>query len=618
MIKKINLVTIFFLFVTSSFAQIIQPKDTLEFVYDTFFLAKKKGWLGDLGRSISADPPKPELTQTGTVKVNLPFNKYKDYIINKIVFVRLGFNQDINDTTPKARNFGVRIAEAIHKKTKEKFIKANLFFKEGDKIVPYLIADNERYLRTLIFFEDAKIVIQPTTLSNSTDVYVYVKDNFSIGVGGNINGTNNFDVELKEENFMGNAQKISAKMLYDDGRNPKTGFGAEFIQRNLWGSFANLSLGYKTFNRAFNTGQPEENYLYAKLDRQLVSPYMPFIGSAEFAVHSIDNRYNIKDSVFKQNIKYNFVNFDAWAGYNLGTSKLLANNQQSRIRKFIGLRVFNKSFNDLPNRFSTNPVALSYINTTGVLGAVYLFKQNFYKTKYVYGFGRNEDVPEGFSFSFIGGWTNLQNVSRPYYGLDFARNYFSKAGNYFNYTFRLGGFIHDSRFDDITMLLNLEYFSKLRNIGGKKYIRKFLSFGITHQIRPTVLTPRLILNSLFGLPEFSNDGTSYQTRIVGKSETVLFNNFKLVGFKFAPFVFLNAGYFIQPGDIAVKGDIFTSVGGGIRMRNEALIFGTMEVRFNFFPKTTQGMNHYRLDFKTDLRFTYNSTFIRQPDFVGVN
>jgi hypothetical protein len=30
------------------------------------------------------------------------------------------------------------------------------------------------------------------------------------------------------------------------------------------------------------------------------------------------------------------------------------------------------------------------------------------------------------------------------------------------------------------------------------------------------------------------------------------------------------------------------------------------------------MNHYRLDFKTDLRFTYNSTFIRQPDFVGVN
>jgi hypothetical protein len=52
MIKKINLVTIFFLFVTSSFAQLVQPKDTLEFVYDTFFLAKKKGWLGDLGRSI--------------------------------------------------------------------------------------------------------------------------------------------------------------------------------------------------------------------------------------------------------------------------------------------------------------------------------------------------------------------------------------------------------------------------------------------------------------------------------------------------------------------------------------------------------------------------------------
>lgn len=616
--RKLQLTIILAVVCSPLLAQTIQPKDTLEFVYDTFFLAKKKGLLGDLGRSISADPPKPEVTKTGTIKVNLPFNKYKDFVINKIVFVRLGFNQDINDTTRTKRNLGVRIAEALHSKTKEKFINANLFFKEGDKIHPYLIADNERYLRSLIFFQDAKIVIQPAALPNAADVYVYVKDNFSIGAGGNLNGANNFDVELKEENLMGNAQRIAAKMLYDDGRNPKTGFGAEFMQRNIWGSFADFSIGYKSFNGAFNTGKPEENYLYAKLDRQLVSPYLPFTGSAELALHSINNRYNTKDSIFKSDNKYRYLDFDAWAGYNLGTKRLLKTNVQSRIRKFIGLRAFHKNFYDVPNRFSINPIDIGYINATGVLGAFYLFKQNFYKTKYVYGFGRNEDVPEGFSFSVIGGWTNLQNVGRPYYGIDFQRNYFSKVGNYFNYTFRLGGFINNSRFDDINVLLNLEYFSKLKHIGGKKFVRNFLGFGITHQIRPTNLTPRLFLNSPFGLPEFNSDGTTYQTRIIAKGETVLFNNFKLLGFKFAPFAFLNTGYFVQPSDIAIKGDIFASVGGGIRTRNEALIFGTMEARVNYFPKVNAGMNNFRIDFKTDLRFTYNSNFIRRPDFVSAN
>jgi hypothetical protein len=609
----ISFFTILFLINTT---QIFAQKDTLEFVYDTFFLAKKKGWIGDLGRSIAADPPKPEVTKNGTIKNDLPYNKYKGFIINKIYIFRLGFNQDINDTTPQKRDLGVRIANALHIKTKEKFIKANLFFNEGDNIFPYLIADNERHLRSQPYLQDAKIVIKETLLQNSADVYVYVKDNFSIGAGGNLNGNTNFDAELKDENFLGNAARLSAKVLYDESRNPKTGFGAEYLQRNIGGSFADFSVGFKAFNNAFSSGKPEESYLYAKIDRALVSPYLPFTGNAEISLHQTKNAYTT-DSIFEKNSNYKFIDFDAWGGYNLGTKRYLISNTQSRIRKFIALRVFHHQFQQVPGKY-VNTIDLNYINSTGFLGAINIFKQNFYKAKYIYGFGRQEDVPEGFNVSLIGGWTNKQNIARPYYGIDFARNYFGKTGNYYNYTFRLGGYINSSQFEDIDVLLNLEYFSKLKHIGRKWYLRNFTNWGITHQIRPSEITQRLYLNSAFGLPEFSNGDVAAQTRITAKFESVLYNNFKLIGFKFAPFLFLNSCYLVPFQNTAIKGDFYSSVGGGLRTRNEALVFGTIECRFNYFPRINEGMTSYRLDFKTDLRFTYNSTFIKKPDFVSAN
>ena len=55
-----------------------------------------------------------------------------------------------------------------------------------------------------------------------------------------------------------------------------------------------------------------------------------------------------------------------------------------------------------------------------MLGSISIFRQDFYKTQYVYGFGRNEDVPEGVDFSLTGGWTNKNNRVRPYTGLDFS------------------------------------------------------------------------------------------------------------------------------------------------------------------------------------------------------
>ncbi len=606
---------LFFFFSSAALCSLFAQKDSTGFVYDSFFLAKKKGLFGRLGKSITADKPNPELVKTGTIKNNLPFNRYVNLPIRNIYIVSLELNQKIDDTTKRRKNFIVNLGNKLHRKTREANIRNNLFFKEGDKISPYLLADNERHLREQVYLQDARISLTAVGFKDSVDVYVYTKDVFSIGGSLNISGSSNFDAELKDENFLGNATRVSFKVLYDQARGPATGYGGEILQRNIAHSFTNLAVGFKTFNTAFSSGKPEETYTYINVDRPLVSAYMPFTGNIDLSWHKTANAY-VVDSVYKSQFNYEYVDFDGWGGYNFGCKKFLKDNISQRIRHFIGLRVFHHQFQQVPGLYQ-NSYNYVYANITGVLGAINIFKQNFYKTKYIYGFGRQEDVPEGYSLSLIGGWTNKQNRPRPYYGFDFARNYFGKKGNYYNYTFRAGTSVYDYKFEDVDLLFNLEYFSRLKTLGRHWYVRHFINFGVTQQLK-TLLDQPLFLSSNFGLPEISNGNIAAQTRVTLKKEMAFYGNWSILGCRFSPFFFSNGCFLIPTKESLAKSEFYSSLGAGLRARNEALIFGTIECRFNYFPRINLGMQQFRIDFKTDLRFKYNSQYIKRPDFVSPN
>jgi hypothetical protein len=93
---------------------------------------------------------------------------------------------------------------------------------------------------------------------------------------------------------------------------------------------------------------------------------------------------------------------------------------------------------------------------------------------------------------------------------------------------------------------------------------------------------------------------------------------KIFGFRLAPFAFSDLSL-IQPLDQSVKNtNGFPALGGGIRTRNENLVFGTMELRGYLFPRVVDGMKSWRLELSTKLQFKYNSSFIRRPDFVRPN
>jgi len=581
---------------------------------DSFFLLKSPGLLGKLARNMVADTSDNEtaLLQRNDRK----YLRYRGKIIRNIELHSLPFGTPITDTSKRFTNSLINLADFFHRGTRPYVVRNNLFFKSGDKVFPYLLADNERHLRDLEYLGDARIVVRRIPgVTDSVDMVVITKDVLSIGGGFQLSSFSRFKLNVREANMGGWGDRIEGKLLYDSRRNSKVGAGLEYVRRNINGSFIDGYFGWQSITPTILGGWEQERTLYARFIKPLVHPYMRWTYALEVATHNTVNQYQ-SDSVFKQDYNYSFYNVDAWGAFTTQVAQNSKTKADNRLRTLIGFRVLNQQFQELPQRYENN-YFYRYADITAVLASVSIFRQDFYKTRYVYGFGRTEDVPEGIDVSVTTGWTRKQQRSRNYAGLGLNLSYFTKKDHYFNYTLKVGGFNYGGKYEDIDLLGNLEFFTNLRTYNRFKQ-RNFLTLGITRQFN-TKLNEPLFLDSRYGLYEFSNDSLfAGNLRATLKAESVFFTNWSLIGFKFALFVFANGAYLSGPAPEQYGKKFFPSVGGGLRTRNESLIFGTLEFRGFYYPTGNFYQEHFRFEFTGNLKFKYNQQQIRKPDFVNFN
>ena len=580
---------------------------------DTFFLAKKRGLLGKLGRSIAVQPSVGVPQKT----VN-PYLPYEGFIINSIEIVRCGFERNINDLDEVKRGFGIKLANAFHKNTITKVILNDLLFTTGDRVYPNVIADNERLLRQEIYLQDARIILKPVSgKPNMVDVIVITKDVFSIG--GSLNIANispqKGELQLKEENLGGTATGLHLYGFYDQLRSPQNGYTTEYVKHNIKGSFIDWTAGITTYAPMFNNGKNEVASIYSDFERPLLTPYMSWTGALTTSYNESFNDYH--DSLYAKLYKYRYYNFDGWYGYNFGSKKYLYKNKATRTRKFIAIRGLDQYFSQIPD---TNKIVYNYLyaNINGALASFNIFKQNFYKANFIYGFGRNEDVPEGFNASLIGGWINKEGRKRPYTGFSGELNHFSKNGFYSDYTVMFGAYEYQNKLEDVSILLNIFHFTKLKELNTFWYNRSFITANITKQFYPVLDQPLMLQSGTYGLSYFGNYHTYGDFRAILKYETYFFNMRKFLGFRFAPFAFGHFGMLNPTNENLSKSDGFTAFGAGVRTRNENFIFGTIELRGYYFPRTVPGMAPWMIQLNSNLQFKFNSTFITKPDFVVPN
>jgi hypothetical protein len=151
-------------------------------------------------------------------------------------------------------------------------------------------------------------------------------------------------------------------------------------------------------------------------------------------------------------------------------------------------------------------------------------------------------------------------------------------------------------------------------MGTKWKQRFFLNLDAAQQIN-SILNEPLYLNSKFGLPEFGRNDVGGTLRATAKAESVFFSPWSLAAFRFAPFVFSNVSVF---SPYQSKSKIYTSVGGGLRTRNESFVFGTIEIKGFYFPQKNFHNSNFSLELTTNVIFKYNSQFVKKPDFIEIN
>lgn len=584
---------------------------------DTFFLAKKKGILGKLGRSIARSSP----PSAAPIKSEDPFKKYNGKIIRFIEVVPVGFNQNLNDTTEIRRNLAIRVANRFHKTSRNATIRRNLFFNEGDVFLPLLVADNERYLRSLPYLRDAVIVVYQSIMSkDSVDIIVLTKDVFSIGGNFSTNGTKRTKSSIREENLMGTGTKLALSGFYDRNRKPKTASGIELTERNLFGSFISGTAGYKTFKNAVLSDRYEEQTFFIQFEKPLVNRYTDWTGALYLSHNQSVDAYLDSLPLYEYTSQYRYDNIDIWGGYNIGWKRKRTTDSEKRLRHFVSARAFYNYFYKVPTMFKDS-FNYNFANRNGAIFSYTLYKQNFYVTNFIYGFGRNEDVPIGLTASITAGWTNIQNRLRGYYGAEFNASSYSKKGFFSSYIARVGAFRSADKWEDISLLLSVDHFTKLHKITNEWFNRNFISVSYTRLFKQKLNEPIRLTND-FGIPYFRADSLNileFNSRATFKLESVFFNMHKFLGFRFAPFLFTQISLLqptVNPGN---KTENYGAFGAGVRTKNENLVIGTLELRGFYFPKlSTAQMSRWKIVITTNLRPKYNAVLLKRPDFSQVN
>jgi len=496
-----------------------------------------------------------------TVTSDASYTRYSGKRIRKIVIQRLNvFGADINNPMSNNTKKIENVLNKTHFNTNENIIRKNLLFSEGDRISPLVLSDNERILRQLPFIDDARIVVIPVS-DEEADIIVFTKDVYSLGGSYVYDGLKRGTVSIFDKNIFGMGHEFGIEIPFDSALPNSPGFGVHYIADNIARSFVNMK-GY------YQNGLGVRTYGF-DLSRKLVSSTTKYAGG--ISIRMMYTSEDLDTLPIPAPLKYNFQ--DYW----LSRSFLI--NRESVSRIIIGARYTN-------NNVFNHPVILpeSFYNLQKYmifLGSAAFSIQKYSKTTLIYSYGRTEDIPYGALFKITTGREYNEFKQRTYFGTEASFGRSSKALGYF-YTY--GGFatyLNKNRTEQGVLSLGMSYFSNLITLGNSK-IRNFLYLNYTRGFG-RYSNEYLKFNTDDGFSGFKNDSLKGTQRLTVSLESVLFSPVNLYGFRFAFFGFTDFSFLSGTNEILGNGYAISSIGVGIRIRNDNLVFNTLQIRIGYFP-----------------------------------
>ena len=491
-------------------------------------------------------------------------------------------------------NWFERAGNKTHMLTRERVIRRDLLFKPGDKFDPQLVVRNKQLLRSRPYISDTEVIVVPDSLdSTRVNMVIRTRDSWTISVDAGIHGEGRTMVGLSDANIFGTGNTLKFKTNFSRRDFSYGGNIVEYKIPNVLGTFytADFSAGRDFYNSELNLG----------LRKEFIRPTDYEIGLTYSDIKS--KRYMVD---LDTSLLVKVRNLDVWGG-------------KSHYIRSIKSSVFLTGRYSYA-RFSRRPPVTADYNPAlhdhdAMLFGGGLYREKFYTANMVYGFGTREYLATGYKAELVSGYSWGEFNDEMYLGMSYQTGGFRGMG-YIMGGFTLGSYIDlkSGMWRHSAVDVDLKWFSNLF-LFRRSRIRQFLAFNYTQGWNRGEGSDEMIRfthdNGLQALKEYVT-GTN---RMILNTETVVFTPYQPLGFRIAVFGFADFGLIGYSPNI-FKNDFFTSFGVGVRLRNERLVFNTVQIRLGiaFGKRGLVESEYFRLSNATRVeQYRYRPT---RPEIVG--
>ena len=397
-------------------------------------------------------PPRPYVD-----KKALALNYYSQLegkIISEIKIKALDvFGPTFQDTARITTKKIEKAANKIHTKSNLKSLEKLLLFKVGDEVDPELIYENERIIRSLPYKQETKITL--------------IKDRFSFGATGNVNGIQSAAFEIYNNNIFGVGHEIAFAFAGHMNKQPYLGTETYYKIKNIQGKFVDMSFAYlntyKSEGFKFNFNKP------------FITTTIKW-GYGATGMRMYRTNFIFEDDVIYSEIPMDLSYYGAWAGRSFQIKQNKPEAAQIVLSGGFNVRKFYI-------RPEFDPGNINYFsNRTFLLSSITFTQRRFIQDELVFSYGITEDIPEGFKNEIVYGFDINEFGNRHYaYLLLSNGNLLINKKGYLYLQGDIGSYYSKRGFEQGQIDARLYFISRLFNLGQKGsrlFIRTDYTVGI--------------------------------------------------------------------------------------------------------------------------------------------
>lgn len=456
----------------------------------------------------------------------------------------------------KDGNWLERTANNLHTLTRGSILRRDLLFREGDLLDAHTIARNKQLLQDRPYISEVVIRVEPDSIDTTlVNLILRTRDSWTIDVDASVHSGDEFSFGLSEANLFGRGHNLRLETNLNYRNFDYGGNVVEYNIPNIRGSFFSFDL---EAGRAFNTS------------RLKVAVEKPFLRTTDYEVGALyhndkrEHYYITRDTT--ELIRERA--WEVWGGYAHYLPSI-------RSSLFLTGRALQRRYTIRPDDTSADRHPALH-DREAALVEMGLYREHYYSANKIYGYGRREYISSGYLASLTAGyeWGEWQDAL--YLGTTFRAGDFTDVG-YLMGELSAGGFLEQgSGFRRSALKAELRWFSNLYAF-RRTNVRQFFTLHYTQGWNRLEGADEVIhFTKRRGLNAFKEKvwGTS---RLFFNGETVFFTPYEPLGFRLALFTFLDGGL-IGMSDNPFRNDPFCSFGVGVRVRNERLVFRTVQIR----------------------------------------